>query len=40
MSNYQGNIQYIGVKNGHFMVRLTVSVDPPPPYGQLFVNFS
>ena len=27
-------------KNGYFTVRLTVSVYPPPPYSQLFVNFS
>ena len=25
-------------KKGYFMVRLTISVNPPP-YGQLFVNF-
>ena len=29
------------LRNGYFTVRLTVSVDqpPPPPYGQLFVIF-
>ena len=27
------------VKNGYFTVRLTVSVYPPPLYGQLFVIF-
>ena len=26
-------------KNGYFTVRLTVRVDPPPPYGQLFCDF-
>ena len=25
--------------NGYFTVRLTVRVEPPPPYGQLFVSF-
>ena len=27
------------VKNGLFPVKMTVRVDPPPPYGQLFVIF-
>jgi len=26
-------------KNEYFSVRLTVTDDPPPPYGQLFVIF-
>ena len=34
---YKGRRQ--GVRNGYFTVRLTVSVYPPPPYGQLCVNF-
>ena len=26
-------------KTEHFMVRVTMSIDPPPPYVQLFVIF-
>ena len=37
MNNYRRYVRR--KKTGYFTVRLTISVHPPAPYGQLFVIF-